>query len=262
MESHFEKHPNSNLALICADEIKRVKNIVLLSGAGMSTNAGIPDFRGPNGIYRRQLGINPEKIFDIDYFLENPSFFYEFHREFLQALKNIKPTYAHKFFAALEKNGKLKGIITQNIDSLHQMAGNKNVMEIHGGIWKSFCIDCKKTWGYEESTKLVFSQEVPRCDRCGGVIKPDIVFFGEIVKHLEESQRLVRECDLLFVVGSSLVVTPAALLPRLARGKIIIVNKGETNKSYLPTDTPILHVDQDIDEFFRGVNEYLGLEFE
>jgi len=262
LEGCFEKIPNCNLAQICADEIKKANNIVLLSGAGMSTNAGIPDFRGPNGIYRRQLGVNPERIFDIDYFLEDPSFFYKFHREFLQTLKNIKPTYAHKFFAALEKNGKLKGIITQNIDSLHQMAGSKNVMEIHGGIWKSFCIDCNKTWDYEESMKLVFSQEVPRCDRCGGIIKPDIVFFGEMVKHLEESQKLVKECDLLFVVGSSLVVTPAALLPRLARGKIIIVNKGETNKSYLPSNIPTLHVEQDIDEFFKAVNYHIGLDFE
>jgi len=246
------------LAQICADEIEKATNIVLLSGAGMSTSAGIPDFRGPNGIYKRQLGVNPEKIFDIDYFYENPRFFYDFHRKFLETLKTIKPTYAHKFFAGLEKNGKLKGVITQNIDSLHQMAGNKNVLEIHGGIWKSYCIRCKKTWNYEESIALAFSQDVPRCDQCGGVIKPDIVFFGEMVKHLEESQKLVKESDLLFVVGSSLVVTPAALLPGLAKGKIVIVNKGEINKLYLPQNGAILHVEEEIDEYFKSVNKFLG----
>jgi len=244
----------------CAERLQNTRKAVLLSGAGMSTNAGLPDFRGPKGIYRQKLHTDPERIFDIDYFYQDPRFFYDFHREFLRSVEKIKPTFAHRFFAALEKEGILEGVITQNIDSLHQRAGSKKVYEIHGGIWKSFCIDCGKTWGYEESLKMAFEYEVPRCDRCGGVVKPDIVFFGEMVKHLEECKALSSSAELLFVVGSSLVVTPAALLPSMTKGDIIVVNKGEISRTYLPQERVLLHAEEDIDDFFRAVNEHLRLE--
>ena len=128
-------------------------------------------------------------------------------------------------------------------------------MEFHGGVWSSFCTSCGRTWGYNESVAMTFASDVPRCDSCGGVIKPDIVFFGEMVKHLEESNELAREADLFFVVGSSLNVTPAALLPALSGGNIVVVNKGEIALHYLPPERIDLLVEEDIDTFFRAVGK-------
>lgn len=243
----------------CAEMIKKANAIVLLSGAGMSTNAGIPDFRGPQGLYKRAGIPDPERIFDIEYFYRDPSLFYSFHRELLKALDAAKPTFAHFFFAALEKKGKLLGIVTQNIDALHQRAGSHKVYEIHGGIWESHCTKCGKLFDYETSKRMTFEKEIPRCDNCGGVIKPDIVFFGEPVKHIDECFELARKADLFFVVGSSLVVTPAAMIPSATSGEIIVVNKGEVSEFYLPSSRVALRVDADIDEFFRSVNEELKL---
>ncbi|MGC9371919.1 MAG: SIR2 family NAD-dependent protein deacylase [Thermovirgaceae bacterium] len=244
----------------CASLLENSQNAVLLSGAGMSTSAGLPDFRGPQGIYRQKLHTNPERIFDIDAFYNDPRFFYDFHREFLRSVQTIRPTFAHRFFASLEREKILSGIITQNIDALHQRAGSRKVYEIHGGIWKSFCTECGKTWGYEKSLRLAFKQDVPHCDSCGGVIKPDIVFFGEMVKYLDECRALAEAADLFFVIGSSLVVTPAALLPSMTRGNVVVVNKGDISRTYLPESRVVLHAEEDIDTFFRAVNRYLKLE--
>jgi len=249
----------SDLAAKCADMIKETKKICLLSGAGISTNAGIPDFRGPKGLYHTAGIENPERIFDISYFYRDPSLFYRFHREFLKALERVKPTFAHQFFAKLEEKGKLIGIITQNIDSLHQRAGSKKVYEIHGGVWESYCTKCGKRYDYEEGVKKTFEEDIPHCDDCGGVIKPDIVFFGEPVKYLDKCIQLARESDLFFVVGSSLVVTPAALIPSECRGSIVVVNKGEFSTAYLPMSRVSLIADEDIDIFFKAVNEHLEL---
>lgn len=238
----------------CAALIKASNRIVLLSGAGMSTSAGLPDFRGPDGIYKQKMGVDPERIFDIDWFRKEPAFFYEFHREFLGSLKTIEPTFSHMFFASLEQKGKMSGIVTQNIDALHQRAGSKNVLEIHGSVWKSFCVNCAREWNFEDSISLAFSRDVPRCDICGGVIKPDVVFFGETVKQLEESRKLARSADLFFVVGSSLNVTPAALLPSMTGGTIVVVNKGTISGFYLPRERVRIFAEEDIDTFFGAVD--------
>lgn len=247
------------LARQCAEKIQESSRIALLSGAGMSTNAGLPDFRGPNGIYRRADIEEPDKIFELRSFQRHPEFFYQFHREFLNTLERIVPSFSHRFFAALEQEGKLSGIITQNIDALHQRAGNTNVLEIHGGIWESSCQSCGKTYGYDETRRKTFAETVPACDDCGGVLKPNIVFFGEMVRHLDECQELVRSCDLLFVVGSSLVVTPAAMLPSMTSGDIIVVNKGELSSAYLSPQRISIYAEEDIDSFFKDVDTHLGL---
>ncbi|GAB6281176.1 MAG: Sir2 family NAD-dependent protein deacetylase [Thermovirga sp.] len=200
------------------------------------------------------MGVNPERIFDIEWFHKEPGFFYEFHREFLRSLRIIKPTFSHRFFSSLEQKGKMSGIVTQNIDALHQRAGSKNVFEMHGSVWKSFCTNCDREWNYEDSVSLAFSCDVPRCDTCGGVIKPDVVFFGEMVKYLEESRNLARNADLFFVVGSSLNVTPAALLPEMTRGRIVVVNKGEIAYHYLPRERIDIFAEEDIDTFFSAVD--------
>jgi NAD-dependent deacetylase len=225
----------------------------------MSTNAGIPDFRGPKGLYSRAGIDNPERIFDISYFREDPALFYSFHREFLEILKSIEPTFAHRFFAKLEETGKMLGVITQNIDSLHQRAGSKKVCEIHGGVWDTHCVGCGRSYDLEAATEKTASEEVARCDGCGGVLKPDVVFFGEPVKNLEACGSLAQEADLLFVVGSSLVVTPAAMLPSMTRGKVVVVNKGEVSPMFLPRQRMTLFAEADIDEFFEMVDEHLRL---
>lgn len=242
----------------CADLIRSANSIVLLSGAGMSTNAGIPDFRGPDGIYRKQMKTDPELIFDINYFRMKPQFFYSFHREFVNSVESVKPTFAHSFFASLEESGKMLGTITQNIDALHQRAGSKKIFEIHGSSWKSICTKCEREFDYKTSIEKMISEDVPHCDKCGGVIKPDIVFFGENVKYLYECQEMASNADLMFVVGSSLVVTPAALLPGMCRGKLVIVNKGEISLSYLDGTRIDLFVEEDIDSFFKAVNDNLN----
>jgi len=243
----------------CAVLIRNAERIVLFSGAGMSTSAGIPDFRGPQGLYSRADIENPELIFDINYFRRDASLFYRFHKEFLTALKDIHPTFAHRFFSKLEEQKKLLGIVTQNIDSLHQAAGSKTVLEIHGGIWDNFCTVCREHHSQEETTTMVLSLDIATCKKCGGVIKPDVVFFGEPVKHLEACGELIRSSDLLFVLGSSLVVTPAALLPSLAGGHIVVVNKGNVSQNFLPVNRIDQFVNDDIDVFFKAVNDALGI---
>ena len=229
----------------CAQLISEAQSIGVLTGAGISTSAGIPDFRGPNGLYITRR-YDPDNVFDIHFFYQDPKPFYEFARDFISLEQTIQPSIAHKFLAALETSGKLKGIVTQNIDALHHKAGSKNVYEMHGSIWQSFCLGCDKKFSYEKMKELLKKPEVPKCS-CGGIIKPDVVFFGENVKYLNEASRLAEDSDLFFVIGSSCVVYPAAMIPTLTQGKIVIVNKGEIG---LSAYNIALTVDDDIDEFF------------
>ena len=242
-------------AQICADLIRNSKHIAVLSGAGMSTAAGIPDFRGPQGIYNR-VDVDADKLFDISYFQINPSYYYKFHKECAKMLAGIEPTFTHKFLAKLEADGKLDGIVTQNFDGLHEAAGNSRVYTIHGTIRHAYCTKCHKHYGYDAVNEQLKTVSTPKCS-CGGVIKPDIVFFGENVKYLPECQDLCEKADLLFVLGSSLNVYPAALLPQLCRGKVIVVNKGSVSHYYLPPERIALRVEQDLDTFFKAVAELL-----
>ena len=238
----------------CAKLINEAQSIGVLTGAGISTNAGIPDFLGPNGLYITRR-YDPDTVFDIHHFLNDPAPFYEFARDFIALEQNIQPTVTHKFLAALEKTGKLKGIVTQNIDSLHHKAGSKNVFEMHGSFWQSYCLDCDKEFSYEIMKELLKKSEVPKCS-CRGIIKPDVVFFGENVKHLEKASALAETSDLFFVIGSSCVVYPAAMIPTLASGKIVIVNKGEVN---LNAYNLALTVREDSDEFFALLKKELKM---
>ncbi len=236
----------------CAELIQKSGNIAALTGAGISTKAGIPDFRGPQGLYVTRR-YDPEIVFDIDYFYRDPKPFYEFARDFIALEETIQPTFTHRFLAQLESLGKLKGIVTQNIDALHQKAGSKKVYEMHGGISQAFCVDCNKKYSYEDIKKLLKIMEVPTCS-CDGVIKPDVVFFGENVKHFDESAKLAGEADLFLVIGTSCVVQPAAQVPRYAKGKIVIVNLGEVD---LAQNNITLSVQEDLDKFFELVSKKL-----
>lgn len=204
------------------------KNAVVLTGAGVSTASGIPDFRGPKGIYKKF----PPDIFDIEKFYANPERFYSFAKDSLFSMLDAKPNETHILIAKLEEKGFIKAVITQNIDGLHQKAGNKVVLELHGSINKFFCISCKKVYDANEVRKKVEKELVPKCV-CGSLIRPDVVFFGEPLpqKTLQEAMRYSQSADLMIVMGSSLVVYPAAYLPMITvenGGKLVIVNRGET----------------------------------
>ncbi|EHM10550.1 NAD-dependent protein deacetylase, SIR2 family [Thermanaerovibrio velox DSM 12556] len=237
-----------------ARAIEGARRIGVLTGAGISTGAGIPDFRGPKGIYRTLKVENPEAIFDIRRFNEDPSEFYRFHRGLMEMMLKAEPTFTHRFLAGLEGSKKVT-VITQNVDGLHQRAGSKDVIEIHGGITHNFCSSCGKSYSIEELRQLMDLSDVPRCS-CSGTIRPDIVFFGEPVKQLERCFSAASESDLMMVIGSSLNVTPAALIPSSSKGVLAVVNLGEVNTFNLHRRVDIMAED-DIDRFFKRVSENL-----
>lgn len=215
------------------DLIARSKYIVALIGAGISTNAGIPDFRGPGGLYSRR-DIPAEKIFDLDTFRSDPSLFYTHIGSLAAPVAAAKPTKGHLFLKKLEDLGKLKMTISQNIDGLHEAAGVKNVIDIHGNFRHFTCLSCGKV---HETTPALLSQvtsfpqtkALPQCD-CGGLLKPDIVFFGEPVKDLELALTEVQKADLLITLGTSLSVYPVSTLPSYLsdNAKLVIINASET----------------------------------
>jgi NAD-dependent deacetylase len=207
--------------------IERAEYCVAFTGAGVSTFSGIKDFRGKNGIYRQQ-NIDADKIFSLDYFLKDPSYYYIHARDFIYNLDEKSPGIVHKVLAKLESQGLLKAVITQNIDMLHQQAGSQNVIEIHGSPSEHYCMDCGRTFPFSEICGIVKNNRVPRCE-CGGVIKPRIVFFGELLPEvaLEQAFEAARRADLMLILGSTLVVQPAASLPVHTLnhgGKIVIIN--------------------------------------
>jgi len=245
----------------CAELIRKARSVVALTGAGISTAAGIPDFRGPKGLYVTRR-YDPEKVFEIGWFHRQPRYFYEFCRDFVASVKDIQPTFTHRFLAELEANGLLTGVITQNIDILHELAGSRTVLELHGSYRSATCTNCGKH--YEELTYVWWVQAmrtgpeppVAVCSACGGVIKPDIVFFGEPVNDYDQAEQLVSECDLLLVLGSSLQVTPASFLPYRTSATTVVVNRGPVMLA--PTDHRFF-VDDDLDAYFRVAAEHLGM---
>ncbi len=215
------------------DKIKKLKEmldnsekVVFFGGAGVSTESGIPDFRSVDGLYSQQWKYPPETILSRSFFLREPAEYYRFHRAKL-VVEGVEPNAAHLCLARLEREGKLSAVITQNIDGLHQKAGSKNVLELHGSILRAYCGRC----GKRHNADLVnFGDSVPLCD-CGGTIRPDIILYEEALdeKILTESVRLIREADMLIVGGTSLNVYPAAGLINYYRGnKLVLVNLSPT----------------------------------
>ena len=206
--------------------INRSNNIVFFGGAGVSTESGIPDFRSKDGLYNQKYKYPPEEILSHDFFIENTEEFYKFYKEKMNSLK-YEPNITHKKLAMLEKEGKLKAIITQNIDGLHQKAGSKNVYELHGSIHRNYCQKCGKFY----DAKYIFeTSNIPLCS-CGGIIKPDVVLYQEQLdeKVLEKSIKALEKADLLIIGGTSLTVYPASGLIRYFRGKnIVLINKDIT----------------------------------
>jgi NAD-dependent deacetylase len=207
--------------------IAQSDNIVFFGGAGVSTESGIPDFRSTDGLYHQQYDYPPETILSHSFFMKNPEEFYRFYHDKM-ILKDVKPNRAHLRLAELEREGKLKAVITQNIDGLHQAAGSQKVLELHGSTHRNYCMSCGKKYGYEVVRE---TNGVPKCG-CGGIIRPDVVLYEEGLDTdvINEAVYFIRAAKLLIVGGTSLVVYPAAGLINYYRGrKLVLINRGSTS---------------------------------
>ena len=202
------------------------ENIVFFGGAGVSTESGIPDFRSENGLYRQKYKYPPEQMLSHSFFISHTEAFFEYYKDQMLVL-DVKPNKAHLALARLEAEGKVKAVITQNIDGLHQAAGSKNVLELHGSIHRNYCMQCGK---FYDGAYVKAQPGIPRCS-CGGVIKPDVVLYEEALDQdvLSRSVQALSRADMLIIGGTSLVVYPAAGLVQYYRGKkLVLINKGST----------------------------------
>ena len=220
------------------DKLKNIidesKNIVFFGGAGVSTTSGLKDFRSKDGIYNMKYPYPPEEILSHHFFINNTKEFFKFYKSMLNT-KGIEPNIIHKYLVELEKDGKLKAIITQNIDNLHTLAGSKKVLELHGNINRNYCIKCNKF--YDGTFVFNSSDDIPHCS-CGGIIKPDVVLYEEPLNNgiLSFSIDYITNAETLIIGGTSLVVYPAAGLINYFKGKnLVLINKSETQYDNLAT---------------------------
>lgn len=228
-------------------------SIVFFGGAGVSTESNIPDFRSENGIYNavNQYGYPPETMLSHSFFISHPDIFFDYLRKNL-IYPDAKPNNAHIGLAKLEEMGKLKAVITQNIDNLHQMAGSKNVYELHGTLYKNYCTKCGKIFDVDY---VMNSSGIPRCDKCGGIVRPDVVLYEEGLDGttIYKSVDAIEKADVLIVGGTSLNVYPAAGLIDYYRGnKLVLINKSVTSYDRRAN----LIIRENIGEVFK---EVLGL---
>ncbi|MBQ8040075.1 MAG: NAD-dependent protein deacylase [Lachnospiraceae bacterium] len=211
--------------------IKNSDNIVFFGGAGVSTESGIPDFRSVDGLYNQKYDYPPETILSHTFYRRKTEEFYRFYRDKM-ICKDAKPNVIHKALAKLEEEGKVKAVVTQNIDGLHQMAGSKEVLELHGSVHRNYCESCGK---FFDADYIMASKDVPKCDvkGCDGFVKPDVVLYEEGLNDeiIRKSIEYIRNADVLIVGGTSLAVYPAAGLIDYYRGnKLILINKSATPK--------------------------------
>ncbi len=203
-------------------------NIVFFGGAGVSTESGIPDFRSVDGLYNQKYDYPPETILSRTFFMQKPEEFFKFYRDKL-IVKDVKPNKAHIALAKLEEKGVLKAVITQNIDGLHQMAGSKEVIELHGSTLRNYCMGCSKPYGIEY---IENSKGVPRCEACGHIIKPDVVLYEEMLDDtaIRKAVNYISKADVLIIGGTSLNVYPAAgFINYFSGSKLVIINKDATS---------------------------------
>lgn len=235
--------------------IKKSKYAIVLTGAGVSTGSGIPDFRTPGkGIWEK---VDPFKVTSITAFDENPQRFYYFYRPRIEMLSRVSPNPAHKAISQLEEMGYIHCLITQNIDNLHQRAGSKKVIEVHGTLRKAICRRCGKIISSELLIQKMdeSKEKVPYCE-CGGVFKPNVVLFGEMLPNLDNAIYESKRADLILTVGSSLQVSPANMLPQYCLnrgGKLVIVNFRSTHLDYLAEAV----INEDVCDFLPAVVEVL-----
>ena len=215
--------------------VDEAKNIVFFGGAGVSTESGIPDFRSVDGLYNQKYDYPPETILSHGFFMHNPGDFYRFYRDKILmegAKERPKPNAAHLKLAEMEEKGKLSAVVTQNIDGLHQAAGSRNVFELHGSVLRNYCMECGREFDLEY---MMESEGVPKCDKCGGSVKPDVVLYEEGLDGavMSGAIKAIKEADMLIIGGTSLVVYPAAGLIDYFHGKyLVLINKGATSQDY------------------------------
>lgn len=210
--------------------LKESNNIVFFGGAGVSTESNIPDFRSSNGLWNEKLRINftPEQLVSHTFFMKYPEEFFRFYKNKL-IYPDAKPNAAHIALAKLEEMGKLKAVVTQNIDGLHQAAGSKNVFELHGSVLRNYCMDCN---AFYDEKFILASEGIPTCPKCGGKVKPDVVLYEEGLDEatIQGSIAAISQADTLIIGGTSLIVYPAAGLINYFRGKnLILINKSTTS---------------------------------
>lgn len=208
--------------------IDESQNIVFFGGAGVSTESNIPDFRSSDGLYNEQYPYPPEQVVSHTFFVKRTEMFYDFYKNRMMFL-DAKPNAAHLKLAEMENSGKLTAVITQNIDGLHQMAGSKNVLELHGSVHRNYCQKCGK---FYDAKYVKESEGIPRCE-CGGIIKPDVVLYEEGLNGstIQNSIRAIAKTDMLIIGGTSLVVYPAASFIDYFRGKyLVVINKSGTSR--------------------------------
>jgi|SRR5690554_1074443 len=209
------------------DIISNSNNIVFFGGAGVSTASNIPDFRSQDGLYSEQYDYPPERIISNSFFMVNPEEFYRFYKNKM-VYRDAKPNYAHIALAKLEEQGKVKSIITQNIDNLHQMAGSKNVIELHGSVHRNYCMKCDK---FYDLNYILDYEGVPICN-CGGTIKPDVVLYEEPLNNeaMTKAIQIINQAEVFIVAGTSLTVYPAANMVRYFPGEhFVLINKEKTS---------------------------------
>ena len=209
--------------------IDKSRNVVLMSGAGISCGSGIPDFRSAGGLYseKSRVGYTPEEIVSHDFLFGHTEAFYDFYKSKM-VYPGAKPNTAHLYFARLEREKKLTAVITQNIDGLHYAAGSENVFELHGSVYRNYCVRCGKKFGLEYVMK---QSGVPKCDKCGGLVRPDVVLYGEPLDEdvWNGAAQAVSKADCLVIVGTSLTVYPAANMSAYFNGdNVVLINKDVT----------------------------------
>ena len=231
-EKYFHKLSEERKPDVLCEMVEEAEHIVFLGGAGVSTESGIPDFRSKDGLYRKKdrrfAKYRPEYLLSYDCLDKRPEVFFDYFRKNLDCRSTL-PNDAHRKLAEMEQKGKLDGVITQNIDGLHQKAGSKKVWEIHGSALRSYCVSCHKQYGMD----FIFenAEAVPRCPKCGKMVRPDVTLYGELLpqREYEEAVAAIRYADLLIIGGTSLEVGSAAQLAHMYHGKyLVIINKGKT----------------------------------
>ena len=235
--------------------IDNSKKIVFFGGAGVSTDSGIPDFRSKDGLYNQSYKYPPEFMLSHTCFKRMPEEFFRFYNDKILNCVDCKPNYTHKFLAKLEEKGKLLSVITQNIDGLHEKSGTKNLRLLHGTIWKNYCTKCGKFFSVHE----VKGKDIPRCDKCNGIIKPDVVLYEESLDGdvLQQAANDISRCDMLIVGGTSLTVYPAAAFIDFYNGKnLVVINRDPTAKD----DSAALVIHGSLSEVFRKIN--IGCDIE
>jgi NAD-dependent deacetylase len=238
------------------DRIGAAKHCVALTGAGVSTLSGIRDFRGKNGLYN---DMDAEKMFDIDYFEQDPSFYYKTAGAFIYNVDERQASIVHTTLGSMEKRGLVKAVITQNIDLLHQKGGSSRVIEVHGSPDPHYCLSCSGVrMSFAEAAAIVKRGELPRCPNCNRVLKPAITFFGEMLpaRAIRDAETEASSADLMLVLGTSLTVYPAAGIPESTLrhgGKIVIVNETPTR-----LDSRALMRFEKLEQVFEGLRDLLG----